>query len=389
MRIQFQRHRLVPAIVVAVVGTVLLYLGATYGVAAWHASRTTVESGVGTLPDQIENAPDTVATTDEYGPVGSVSVVFAGTEATHGLFGTIDDPWIAISANSGEYRALLATDLPEPVAGAVTTSPAGDRLAWVGGSGVVVYDTMTGDSEELPVPGVSAVGSFSSDGSMLLAYDTDGLAVVDLSSGEVVANTAAPPKAVTRAAWRQDGSAVDVVTGNRLTTMAIPSGKITSQVTQLPESASLAWSPTGDRLVSMQEVAGANRLFVSEVGGDGRLRPPTSIDTTGLAIERLLSFSGERTVAVVALQLQSGSIEQIVDVPLDGRSATAMTVLPSPGENWVGTPTLSVASDTLYQGSTGFPERVWPWSYLSRLVACIIFGLFLFGLYVTRQPKRR
>ncbi|MGH3348125.1 MAG: WD40 repeat domain-containing protein [Nocardioides sp.] len=389
MRIRIQRRGLVPAIVIAVVGTVLLYLGATYGVAAWHASRTSVESGVGTLPSQIENAPDTVATTDEYGPVGSVSVVFAGTEAHHGLLGSIDDPWIAMSAQSGEYRALLAPDLPDPVAGAVTTSPDGNRLAWVGDSGVVVYDTITGDSEELPVPGVSAVGAFAPDGSMLLTYAADGLAVVDVTGGEVLATTEAPPESVARAAWRPDGSAVDVVTGTQLTTVALPSGDVTQHDTELPETSSLAWSPTGDRLVSMQEESGANpRLFVSEVSEDGALGSPTQIDSTGFALDRLLGFSGERTISVVALQLQSGSLEQIFDLPLDGRSASPLTALPSPGENWAGTPTLSVATDNLYQGSSEFPDRVWPWSYTSRLAGCILVSLFLFGLYVTRRPRR-
>lgn len=389
MRIRVQRRGLVPAIILAVVGTALLYVAATYGVAAWHASRTSVESGVGTLPSQIENVPDTVPTTDEYGPVGSVSVVFAGTEARRGLLDTIDDPWIAMSAQNGEYRALVAPDLPDPVAGAVTTSPDGNQLAWIGDSGVVVYDTVTGDSEELSVPGVSAVGAFAPDGSMLLTYAAEGLAVVHVAGGEVVATTEAPPETVTRAAWRPDGSAVDVVTGSQLTTLALPSGDVTQQDTELPETASLAWSQTGDRLVSLQEASGANRLFVSELGEDGALGTPTQVDSTGLAIDRLLGFSGERTVAVVALQLSSGSLEQIVDVPLDGRSATPLTVLPAPGENWAGTPTMSVATDVLYQGSTEFPDRVWPWSYTARLVGCLIVALFLLGLYVTRRPRQR
>lgn len=389
MRIRIQRRGLVPAIVVAVIGTALLYVASTYGVAAWHASRASVESGVGTLPSQIENAPDTVATTDDYGPVGAVSVVFAGTEARDGLLRSIDEPWIAISAASGEYRVLMAPDLPAPVAGAVSTSPDGNRLAWVGGEGVVVYDTVSGDSRDLTVPGLSEVGAFSPDGSMLIGFGTEGLVVVDLSNGEVVATTEAPPRSVARAAWRPDASAVDVVTGTQLTTVAVPSGTVSRLKTQLPESASVAWSPTGDRLVSMQEVAGVNLLFVSELGDDGVLGTPTRVDTTGLAIERLLGFSGERTVAVIALQLSSGSLEQIIDVPLDGRSATPLTVLPSPGENWVGTPTMSVATDTLFQGSTDFPERTWPWSHVARLVGCIVIGVFLLGLYVTRRPKRR
>jgi hypothetical protein len=387
VRIRIQRRGLVPAIVVAIVGTVLLYLGSTYGVAAWHASRSSVESGVGALPTLIENSPDTVPTTDEYGPVGSVSVVFAGTDVRRGLLGSLEDPWIAMSAQSGEYRALIAPDLPAPAAGAVVSSPDGTLLAWAGGSGVVVYDTVTAESEDLPVADASAVGAFSPDGSQLLTYAGAAITVVDTAAGESLATVDAPAEALARAAWRPDGSAVDVVVGSELTTLEVASGEVSTQPTELPEAAALAWSPTGDRLVSLQEDSGALRLFLSEVADDGSVGAPTRIDTTGLAIDRLLAFSGERTVAVIALQLQSGSLEQIVDVPLDGRSATGLTGLPAPGENWVGTPTLAVASENLFAGSTEFDDPVWPWSYTSRLVGCSIFSLFLLGLYVTRRPR--
>ena len=74
MRIRIQRRGLVPAAVVAVIGTVALYLGSTEGLAAWHASRSAPQSGTGWLPTVIENAPPTVPTTDVYGPPGSVAV---------------------------------------------------------------------------------------------------------------------------------------------------------------------------------------------------------------------------------------------------------------------------------------------------------------------------
>ncbi len=389
MRIRIQRRGLVPAIVVAIVGTALLYVASTYGVSAWHASRTSVESGVGTLPALIENAPDTVPTTDEYGPVGSVSVVFAGTDVRRGLFDTVHTPWIAMSAQSGEYRALIAPDLPAPAAGAVVPSSDGTRLAWASDAGIVVYDTVTAESEELSLPQVSAVGAFSPDGSLLLAHAAPGLVVVDTTNGDAVAAVDAPADALAGAAWRPDGSAVDVVVGSELTTLAVSSGDVTTQPTEIPEAASLAWSPTGDRLTSLFAESGAQRLFLSAVAADGSVGAPTRIDTTGLALDRLLGFSGERTVAVIALQLRSGSLEQIVDVPLDGRSATALTGLPAPGENWVGTETLAVASANLVTGSTEFDDPVWPWSYLARLVGCSILALFLLGLYVTRRPRRR
>jgi hypothetical protein len=320
--------------------------------------------------------------------VGSVSVVFAGTDVRRGLFGSLDDPWIAMSAQSGEYRALIAPHLPAPAPGAVVPNPDGTRLAWAGGSGVVVYDTVTAESDQLTVPDASAVGAFSPDGSLLLAYAAGAVVVVDVATGDALATVDASPQALSRTAWRPDGSAIDVVIGRELTTVGLPSGDVSTQRTELPETATLAWSPTGDRLISLQEESGALRLFVSEAADAGALGPPTQIDTTGLAIDRLLGFSGPHTVAVVALQLESGSLEQIVDVPLDGRSPSALTGLPAPGENWVGTSMLAVATENLFTGSTEFNDPVWPWSYTSRLVGCSIFALFLLGLYVTRRPRR-
>ena len=61
--------------------------------------------------------------------------------------------------------------------------------------------------------------------------------------------------------------------------------------------------------------------------------------------------------------------------------------LPQPGENWVGSDTLAIASDNLLAGSTEYDGQVWPWSYTSRLVACTLFVGFLLGLYVTRRRR--
>ena len=108
----------------------------------------------------------------------------------------------------------------------------------------------------------------------------------------------------------------------------------------------------------------------------------------GACAERLIGFSGDRTVAVVAYLLESGSIERILDIPLDGHSANDLTTLPSPGENWVSTDTLVIASDNLVAGSVDYETQLWPWSYTARLVACGLFAFFLFGLYVTRRPRR-
>ena len=190
-----------------------------------------------------------------------------------------------------------------------------------------------------------------------------------------------------RAAWRADSSAVDFVVGAELTTLVVQGGDITTQPTDIPEPASLAWSPNGDQLASLRPEDGAQRLFLSQLGEDGTLADGEQVPTTGISLDRLIGFSGERTVAVAAYLIESGSVERILDIRLDGRPPSDLTTLPSPGENWVDSGTLAIASDNLVAGSTEYATQVWPWSYTSRLVACTLFAVFLLGLYVTRRPR--
>lgn len=386
MRVRIQRRGLVPALILAVVGTVLLYLASTVGLAAWHISQAAPRPGAGALPTVVENAPSSLPTTDEYGPIGGVSLVFAGTEVRDGLLGTLDDPWIAVASHTGEYRAIVAPDLPAPGAAVMTTSHDGNLLAWSTTDGLVVYDAVTGESRELAVDGADHVGGFSPDSSLLLTQGEQ-LDIVDVASGDIVASADADPAALGRAAWRVDSSAVDVVVGDELTTLGVPEGDVATQPTDIPEEASLAWSPNGQQLISLRQVEGAKRLFLSELGDDGTLTEGEQVPTEGIALDRLLGFSGDRTVAVVAYLLESGSVERILDIHLDGRPPNDLTTLPPPGENWVDTGTLAIASDNLVAGSTDYDDQVWPWSYTARLVACTLFMLFLLGLYVTRRPK--
>ena len=387
MRIRIQKRGLIPALIVAVVFTALLYLAATAGLAAWNSSRSAPQSGVGALPTVVENAPPSVPTTDEYGPPGAVSLVFAGNNVRDGLTGTLANPWITVASNGGAYRALDATSLPPAGAGVMAVSHDGTLLAWPDGSGVVVYDTVSGEVRELEVDGVDHVGAFSPDSRMVLTHGEQ-LSAVDVQTGEVVATADAPSETILRAAWRPDNSGVDFVSGDELTTLDVTQDEVTAQPTDIPEDASLAWSPAGDQLASLREVDGAKRLFVSRVGQREAISEGEQVSTDGIALDRLIGFSGDRTVAVVAYLLESGSIERILDIPLDGRSATDLTTLPSPGENWVSTDTLAIASDNLVAGSVDYETQLWPWSYTARLVACGLFAFFLFGLYVTRRPRR-
>lgn len=369
------------------VGVVVLYVASTWGLSAWHRAQANPSTGAGSIPLSVENAPESVATTGDYGPLGTVSMVFAGTDVRDGMFGRIDNPWIAVSATTGDYRALSVPDLPEAARGAVSVTASGDLLAWAGGPGVVLYDPVTADTRELSVPGATRVGDFSPDGSRLLV-SADGLDVVDVGSGEVVSQLDAGADAVSRAVWRPDGSAVDLVSDRKLLTADVPGDAWTSQPIDLADRASLAWSPSGQQLVAMQDVTGAQRLFRSELRPDGTLSPPERLtDTTGVSMDRLIGFSGPRTVTVVAYFLESGNVQRVIDISLDSGAPTDLATLPNPGENWAGTGTLAIARDSLAYGSTDFGEQMWPWSYPTRLSACVLVCLFGFGLWVTRRPR--
>ena len=97
--------------------------------------------------------------------------------------------------------------------------------------------------------------------------------------------------------------------------------------------------------------------------GDGQLGEPQTVDTSGISLDGLLGFSGDDTVAVRAYLLESGNIERVLDIQLDGGSPVDVTTLPPPGENWRGSATLAVSGDALRSGSTDFDNGVWPWSY--------------------------
>ena len=322
MRVRIQKRGLVPALIVAVVGTVLLYLASTVGLAAWHASQAAPQSGIGALPTVVENAPPSVPTTDEYGPVGGVSLVFAGTEVRDGLLGTLEHPWIAVASHSGDYRAIDAPDLPSPGPDVMTTSHDGNLLAWATGDGAVVYDAVTGESRALALNGVDHVGDFSPNSSLLLVHGEQ-LAIVNLSSGGVVATADADDAVLGRAVWRADSSAVDFVVGSELTTLGAEGGDVSTQPTDIPELASLAWSPNGDQLASLRTMDGVKRLFLSPLGEDGSLADGEQVSTAGISLDRLIGFSGERTVAVVAYLLESGSVERDVEDPLDAPPPTS------------------------------------------------------------------
>lgn len=380
---------LATALGVTALAVVLAYVASTWGLAALNQSRAPSDSGVSVLPSAVENAPPSLGTTEQHGPIGAVSMVFAGTDVEAGLLSEVARPWLAVAAQTGAYRAISAPDLPSAQAGAVAVNQDGTRLAWATGDGVEVYDTVDGTARPVAVDGVSEVGSFSPDGSLLTVH-ADGLALLDLDSGNLVAKAGGTaPGAVRRAAWRADGSAVDYVRGSDLVTLPADGARPTTQPSPFAEGSPLAWAPTGKQLVALQDDGGVRTLLAAPAAADGTLREARRVDTSGMSLNSLLGFSGDETVAVSAYLLESGNVERILDVPLDGGSAVDVTTLPPPGENWRDSSTLAVADTALRSGSTDFDSQIWPWSYRARLVACVLVGLFGLGLWLTRRRTWR
>ncbi len=376
------------ALLLTALATALMFVASTWGIAAWNRAQSVPGSGIATVPLAVDNAPSSVATTDAYGPLGPISMAYAGTEIESGVLrGEVEHPWLAISAYTGDYRALTAPQLPAPTPGAVAVTEPGDRLAWTTGSGIVVYDPVTDEARTIDLAGAATVGSFSRDGRQLTVH-ADGLCVVDLHSGEVIAEAAGTPEdVVRRAAWRSDGSAVDYVAGGQLVTLRVADGRRSVQPTGFRDDADLAWSPTGEELVGLQRADGIRKLFSASRNRDGRLEQPKQLTTDGISLEGLLGFSGESTVAVTAYLLESGAVERVIDVQLDGGPPDDLMTLPPPGENWVGSQTMAVAAEALRGGSTDYGNHLCPWSTAARLGASVLVGLFGLGLWLTRPSR--
>ena len=86
----------------------LAYLASTWGLAALSRSSPPSDTGAAALPSAVENAPPSLGTTEQYGPLGEVSMVYAGTDVEAGLLSEVEHPWLAVGARSGDYRAISA-----------------------------------------------------------------------------------------------------------------------------------------------------------------------------------------------------------------------------------------------------------------------------------------
>jgi hypothetical protein len=382
--------RLVAVLVIAALFVVAAYLVSTVGLQALRSSTARTPATPGTVPDLVYNAPETVPTTAEFGPVGAVSLVFAGSDVLTGLSGKLDNPWIMVSAHTGDYRALSAPHRPDPRPDAVTVSPDGSTLAWGFQGGLVLYDPVTDDAREI-TDGVGAdpeVGAFSPDGRHLVVHDGTAK-ILDTETGRVIASLSGVTAPQARqAVWTPSGVALTYGAPGGLVTHAWRSDARTTAAAPIPPTATLAWQPSGDRLGVMRHVRGVGSVDVFDVGPNGRLTKAFVVAPDGYSLQELLGFTGDTRVSVRALTLETGPLEIVYSMStVDTAQPSQVMQLPGPGSNWVGAETLDVATEPLARGSRDFGEPQWPWSHLAKLVSCVVLAVFLAGLYLTRRPR--
>lgn len=374
------------AVVVAVLFNVGLYLALTEGLETLQTADVVTEVETGHVPELLRDPPDTVPTTAGYGPVGPVAAVFAGGEVRTGLFGRVQESWVAVSSQDGRYRALSAPDLPEPRTGAVSVAPDGRWLAWGAEGGVVLYDAVRDEATrvETAVGGEPSVGDFSADDRLLLAYD-DALRVISVEDGEVVGTVVGVGEAAARqAVWAPDGEAVTYVADGALVRHVWADDSTTAVPTTVPPDAILAWSPSGRRLAVMRTDGPVRFVEVFEVADDRMSRVDT-VRRDGYAQRELLGFAGEGRVVVSALTLETGPIPLVFTMSTtDAFPPSRLMQLP-PDDRVVGTVTL--AAEPLAAGSWAFDEPRWPFSRLAKLTTSVVVTVFLLGLYLTRRPR--
>lgn len=379
-----------PLALAAVVG-VAVFLALTVGIQ--QLTSTTPDDfsddDKGYLPSFVHDPPRTVKTTDEYGPPGPVSMVFAGDVVDSGLTGTLGQPWIAVSSLTGDYRALVAPHLPEPHADAMAASPDGRLLAWAHEDGLVLYDAVRDDARELPL-GAGApvhIGQFSPDSRRITAYGGGVLYVVGVQDGDVLGELPdVDDRSARQAVWTPDSTGLTYVADGRLVTRPWRGGPAEHAPTGIERAATLDWHPSGGRIAAVQTAGTGNEIRLFDVRADGSLEPAGALSREAYSMQRMLGFSSETTVSAIGLGLGTGPLPQLYRMSTESPIATDVTQFPAEDRVLA---TLEVAAGPLQNGSSSFPEPDWPIRDLSKLVISVVAAVFVAGMAFTRRPRQQ
>lgn len=344
-------------------------------------------SGEHHLPSQFYVPSTTVPTTADHGAVGPVGAVIAVQSVVTGISGEQTNPWVAISSLDGAMRAISQPDLPPASRGtAVRIAADGSMLAWPSDASVVLYDPEQDSTRTVPTQGPPTLGAFSPDGSHLLIND-GALGALEVASGEVVGLAEDVPSAATAGgAWTLDGQSVSWVGYGKLSTAGLD-GSRTEQATSLPPTTMLAWSPSGEQLLTLDRDGGTLRRWSRSGDGlrvDGRVR-----QAEGIYLERLVGYVDGDRAAVIGLA--RGTSTELMSLDLATGQVETISNLPPPGAegNWLDTSTLSLANDALRNDTEDFPAALDVWSDRAVLSALIIAVGCVLGFYLTRRRRRR
>lgn len=374
-------------VLVAILVVVVVFFAVTRVLDIVQRGSDRPTSGEHHLPSTLHVPSSTAPTTADHGPVGPVGAVFAVQSVLTGISGEQTDPWVAVSSLDGAARAISQPALPPSARGtSVRVAADGSMLAWPAEASVVIYDPLGDTTRTVPTQGPVTLGSFSPDGSHLLVND-GALGALEVASGEVVALADDVPSAATAgAAWTADGQSVGWV-GYRTLSIAGLDGSRTEQATSLPSTTMLAWSPSGEQLLSLDQDGGTLRRWGRS--GD-RLRVDGRVhQADGIYLERLVGYVGNDHAAVIGLA--RGTSTELMSLDLADGQVETISNLPPPGAegNWVDTSTLSFAVDALGNDTVDFPAPPDLWSDRAVLSALIIGVGFVLGVYLTRRRRRR
>jgi hypothetical protein len=341
------------------------------------------------VPSIVYDPPQVLADTEHNGPPGPVAIAFRGNEARHGLSDSSTDPWIVVSAATGDYRVLAAPHLPARGEGPLVVAPDGRALAWGWNGGVVVYDPVSGESRELAGELSERPRHlvWSGSGDRLAFYAGGAAQVLDAASGELTAVPGLSEQSERHLAFGPGGETLVASAPTGLSVVNWRSGQRQRIDAALGRVVGLRGGPESGRVAVLSIERFGNPVRVLDPGR--RSAPVQRVAPERLFVQQLVGWLGDNAFAVVALSAQTGPLRTIYQVSVDDASYSSLVTLPDvDGTNWTDSSTMSVATGLLQTRVADLGEPNWPWDPRAKLSALVLVTFFLLGYLVLMKPRR-